>query len=91
MVCPATSANANGVPAQCAETEALDKEGLAKHLVDAHGLLIDVGKFVKEQDSTDQPVNKKQKRSALGDKDVNQTQRGGGRQRGNDGYDLKKL
>ncbi|RDL39243.1 uncharacterized protein BP5553_03583 [Venustampulla echinocandica] len=53
MVCPAASATANGIPAQCADIEALDKECLAKHLVDAHGLLIDANKFVKANDSTD--------------------------------------
>jgi hypothetical protein len=87
MVCPAASATANGIPAQCAQTEALDWEGLAKHLVD-HGLLIAVGKYVKK-DSTDHQAKKKQKRSALGDKDANRSLGRGGGQRCNDEEGLK--
>jgi hypothetical protein len=41
----------------------LDREGLAKHLVDVHGLLIAVGKYVKMSRRT-APINKpKRKRS----------------------------
>jgi hypothetical protein len=87
MVCPAASATANGILAQCAQTEALDREGLAKYLVDVHGLLIAVDKYVK--DSTDQQAKKKQKRSVLGDKDANRSLGGGGGQRGNDEEGLK--
>jgi hypothetical protein len=36
MVCSAASTITTGVSAQYTETEALDKEDLAKHLVDAH-------------------------------------------------------
>jgi hypothetical protein len=68
----------------------LDREGLAKHLDDVHGLLIAVGKYVKK-DSTDQQAKKKkkQKRSAVGDKDANRSLGGGGGQRGNDEEGLK--
>jgi hypothetical protein len=68
----------------------LDREGLVKYLVDVHGLLIAVGKYVKKE-STNQEAKKKkkQKRSALGDKDANRSLGRGRGQRGNDEEGLK--
>ncbi|TVY26861.1 hypothetical protein LHYA1_G004415 [Lachnellula hyalina] len=68
VLCPASSASANGVPALCDLMEELNQESLARHLVETHGLSVEVGSFAKDG----APPTKKQKRSALGVKSVNQ-------------------
>jgi hypothetical protein len=71
MLCPATSSSANGVPAQCDRGPRSGGRQLGETPGRSHGLLIEVCTFVKEQDETDQPPNKKQKRAALASKDAN--------------------